>query len=117
MTEMGTPQTAEEAETAIAPTLRKVTEDIYEQLLNSVEDYLKSNAVWNIGSEIQRCRAIERENQKLRFLNRELIDAAQGCLGILASAESNASGRPEWDYVGWRVAAFRAAITGAVYND
>lgn len=40
-------------------------------------------------------------------------DALSGVMGILGSAESNASGNPEWDYVGPRVAAARAALAKA----
>ena len=43
----------------------------------------------------------------------ELLAALQGVINILGSAESNASGNPEWDYVGPRVAAARAAIEKA----
>jgi hypothetical protein len=40
-------------------------------------------------------------------------DALVGAMPILASAESNASGNPEWEYVGPRVAAVRAALQQA----
>lgn len=40
----------------------------------------------------------------------QLIAAMQGAMNILGSAESNASGNPEFDYVGPRVAACRAAL-------
>ena len=43
----------------------------------------------------------------------ELLEALQGVMDILGRAESNASGNPEWDYVGPRVAAARAAIAKA----
>lgn len=44
----------------------------------------------------------------------ELLAALSGAIDILGIAESNASGNPEWDYVGPRVAACRAAIAKAV---
>lgn len=40
----------------------------------------------------------------------ELMEALQGVMPILGSAESNASGNPEWDYVGPRVAVVRALL-------
>jgi hypothetical protein len=46
----------------------------------------------------------------------DLLDALQGVMDILGRAESNASGNPEWDYVGPRVAAARAAIAKAVQS-
>ena len=42
-----------------------------------------------------------------------LIEALAGVMDILGRAESNASGTPEWDYVGPRVAAARAALANA----
>lgn len=43
----------------------------------------------------------------------ELLAALEGAMPLLARAESNASGNPEWDYVGPRVAAVRAVISKA----
>lgn len=43
----------------------------------------------------------------------KLVAASEGVMDILGRAESNASGNPEFDYVGPRVAAFRAAIKEA----
>ena len=43
----------------------------------------------------------------------ELLEALAGVMDILGRAESNASGNPEWDYVGPRIAATRAAIAKA----
>lgn len=43
----------------------------------------------------------------------ELLAALEGVMPILGLAESNASGNPEWDHVGPRVAAVRAALTKA----
>lgn len=43
----------------------------------------------------------------------DMLAVLEGAIGILGIAESNASGNPEWDYVGPRVAACRAAIARA----
>jgi hypothetical protein len=43
-----------------------------------------------------------------------LAGAMQGVADIVYRAESNASGNPEWDYVGPRVAAFRAALVTTI---
>lgn len=43
----------------------------------------------------------------------ELYGALTGLEGILATAESNASGNPEWEYVSKRISAARAALSKA----
>lgn len=43
----------------------------------------------------------------------DLLEALADVMGILGRAESNASGNPEFDYIGPRVAAARAAIAKA----
>lgn len=40
----------------------------------------------------------------------DMLEALQGAMDILSRAESNASGNPEFDYVGPRVRACRAAL-------
>jgi hypothetical protein len=52
-------------------------------------------------------------NSRLIAASPELLDALVGAMDILGRAESNASGNPEWDCVGPRVAAARAAIAKA----
>ena len=61
---------------ASAPMLRDCAEAVYEQLLYSVQDYLKANAEWNIGAEIDRCRKIEIENIELRATIHQLRENA-----------------------------------------
>lgn len=85
------------------PFCRKAAEDIYEQLLNCTQDYLRDNAEWNIGVEIDRCRKIEHDNTQLRIRNQEVERALAGLTDIMARAESNASGTPDWDVVSTRV--------------
>lgn len=51
--------------------------------------------------------------RRLQLAAPDLLAALVDCMGILGSAESNASGTPEWDHVGPRVAAARAAIAKA----
>lgn len=81
-----TPQNSDEVADAIgstldafvkasSPRIRRVTEDIYEHLLNDVQNYLRDNAEWNIGAEIDRCRVIEVHNLELRTVKAELLDA------------------------------------------
>lgn len=52
-------------------------------------------------------------NARLIAAAPDLLAAMEGVMNILGSAESNASGNPEWDYVGPRIAAARAAIAKA----
>jgi len=85
------------------PFCRKVAEEIYEQLLYTTQDYLRDNAEWNIGAEIDRCRKIEHDNTQLRIRNQEVEQALAGLTDIMARAESNASGTPDWDVVSSRV--------------
>lgn len=98
------------------PFLRKVSEELYEKLLWSVQDYLRENSEWNIGQEIERCRRIEHENTQLRMIKADMLTAMRGVQDILNRAESNASGNPEWDVVNSRITYFRhvlAKATGA----
>lgn len=84
----GTPRNSEEVAKAIGPTLdafvkqaeapiRRVVESIYEQLLFNTQDYLRENAEWNLGGEIDRCRRIEADNRDLRKTNAALIEALE----------------------------------------
>jgi hypothetical protein len=43
----------------------------------------------------------------------DMLSALKGVMDILGRAESNASGTPDWDYVGPRVAAARTSIRKA----
>jgi len=69
---------------ASAPMLRDCAEAVYEQLLYSVQDYLKANAEWNIGNEIDRCRKIEIENIELRATIHQLGENAAKAAGEYA---------------------------------
>lgn len=46
----------------------------------------------------------------LRARNDALVKAGHGLNGILGTAESNASGMPNWEFVSARINAFRAAL-------
>jgi len=46
----------------------------------------------------------------------DMLAALHGLAGILATAESNASGNPEWEHVSAKVKAARAAIAKAVQS-
>lgn len=94
------------------PACRKVAETIYETLLDTVQDYLRENAEWNIGAEIDRCRKIEHDNTWLRGRNAELERALESlnCSDILGVAESCASGTGRWEFVNERITRARAVI-------
>lgn len=105
-------------EAAVEPHVRKATDDIYERVMETVQDYLRDNAEWNIRTQID---TAEREARTLRAKNAELKDQFDACyfalLGlkpILDTAESNASGNPEWEFVSARVTSARAAMAKAV---
>lgn len=89
---MSGPQNSAEVAQAIGPTLdlfvknaapaiQRATEQIYERLLYDVQDYLRDNAVWNLGAEIDRCRKVEAENRELRTSQAELVEALRADLG------------------------------------
>lgn len=93
-----TPQNSAEVAVAIRPTLdqfvigaipaaRKVADEVYEHLLYSVQDYLRENAEWNLGGEIDRCRAIEADSRALREVNSCLLEALERCLNFIANTE------------------------------
>jgi len=52
-------------------------------------------------------------NARLISAAPDLLEVLKGVMDILGRAESNASGNPEWDFVGPRVAKARAAIAKA----
>lgn len=93
-------------EVALGPVIQRASEHFYEQTLSDVQQFLKDNVEWNLGNEITRCREIER-------VNRELLEALHGLNGILGTAESNASGTPQWEFVSSKINAAREAITKA----
>ena len=70
---------------AAAPYLKNAAEQLYENLLYSVQDYLRDNAEWNIGEEIARCRRIELYNVQLHQSNADLLAAAQLALSVAES--------------------------------
>jgi hypothetical protein len=103
---MSGPQNSAEVAEAIGPTLdlfvkqsaaaiQRATDDIYERLLYNVQDYLKDNAEWNLGAEIDRCRVIEASNRELRSTQAELLDALRDVLALEVVAKSAA----DWDKI------------------
>jgi hypothetical protein len=115
------PATAlEGVEAAVEPHVKAATDRIYEDVMLSVQDYLRDNAEFNIGQQIataDREAAYARGKLVDMTADRDRMFAALTSLKpILDSAESNASGNPEWEFVSGRVNAARAAIakvTGA----
>jgi len=67
---------------ASAPYLQKVTDHIYERLLDGVQDYLRENGEWNIGVEIDRCRQIERDCAILELINKRLLETLRTIAGL-----------------------------------
>lgn len=68
---------------AAKPRLRLCAEAVYEELLHSVQDYLRDNAQWNIGTELDRCRRTEAENRDLRAVQSDLLNLAYQYLSDL----------------------------------
>ena len=104
---MTTPQNSAEVAEAIGPTLdrfvlasapmlRDCAEAVYEQLLYSVQDYLKANAEWNIGNEIDRCRKIEIENIELRATIHQLGENAAKAAAEYAERVAVLEGALQW---------------------
>jgi hypothetical protein len=91
---------------AAEPTIRKVAETLYEQLLWVTQDYIRENGEWNIGQEIERCRKIEHENTQLRMRHIEMLSALKSfrqhvirnaCAWV--DAESGSHHNPVWLHV------------------
>lgn len=92
-------------------------DEAYAAIMESTQDYLCDNAQFNIASKLEtanREASYAREQVKReRSIKAELLEALQGLSNILNSAESNASGNPEWEAVSKRINAARAAIAKA----
>lgn len=58
------------------PFIRNAADEVYGRLLTTVQDYLIDNARWNIGVRIE---TAEREAQRLRQLNSDLLKALGDC--------------------------------------
>jgi hypothetical protein len=101
-------------EAAVQPLLKKAVDDIYGGLLDATQDYLKDNVAFNIASRIdvaEREATSDRQQMNaMRACYDAMILALHGLEGILATAESNASGNPEWQHVSRRINAARAAL-------
>lgn len=88
----------------------------YEILANSPDcdwyGFKKAHAVAYADTEIEE---VEQEaNARLIAASPDLLEALIGLEGILATAESNASGNPEWEVVSAKINAARAAIAKAL---
>lgn len=60
------------------PIIRKAADSFYDQMLGSVEDYLRDNLDWNLTSHLT---MLERENQRMRTELFE-VDRALGCMSL-----------------------------------
>jgi hypothetical protein len=105
-------------EAAVEPSVKAAAERIYEDVMLTVQDYLRDNAEFNVGQQIatsDREAAYARGKLADMTADRDRMYAALTSLKpILDSAESNASGNTEWEFVSGRVNAARAAIAKAV---
>lgn len=99
---------------ALQPLLKQAADDIYSRLLDTTQDYLADNVAFNLASRISAAESeAASDRQRVREITADrdrLLIAIQGAMNILGNAESNASGNPEWDYVGPRIAAVRTAV-------
>lgn len=80
---------------AAEPTIRKVAESLYEQLLWATQDYIRENGEWNIGQEIERCRRIEHDNTQLRIRHKEMLSALIHARAALHQHYVDWDGEPE----------------------
>ena len=65
------------------PVIRRCAESLYEEFLNSVQDYLRENGEWNIGNQIFHCRKIEDDNYKLRASHADMLDALEAASAMM----------------------------------
>ena len=73
-------QICEAVETATDKTVRKVCDDIYESVMETVQNYLKENVAFNLASTLA---AYEREAVSLRKENARCADIAERMAGAL----------------------------------
>lgn len=104
-------------EKAVQPLLKAAVDNIYAGLLDATQDYLKDNLAFNIASRID-CAERQAYSDRMELANvmRERDDLYIALLGlkpIMDTAESNASGGPEWPYVSKRIKAAWDAIDKA----
>lgn len=59
-----------------APRLKKFTDQLYSDLLDSVQEYLRENANWNLSAQIEQHRKTTRENYELRDRIKQLEEEA-----------------------------------------
>jgi hypothetical protein len=71
------------------------------------------DVVQAIRDQTAAARRVAERCKKAETLNAELLEAMEAVMPLLGRAESNASGNPEFDDVGPRVAGFRVAISKA----
>jgi hypothetical protein len=111
------PLALEGVDTAVEPHVRAASEQIYERIMETVQDYLRDNVEFNIGQKIAtaereaayaRGRLVEVEAQR-----DALYFAAIGLRPILEAAESNASGTEKWTDTSARIHSVRAALARA----
>lgn len=89
--------------------IRKFTDAVYEDLLISVQEYLKENANWNLAQEIDRCRRTETENYRLREQNDDLVTALQ-IISRSRLAGYGLNGKETWDVMAKLVGDFNGEI-------
>lgn len=101
-------------EKAVQPLLRKAVDEVYRGLLETTQDYLKENLAFNIASRIDSAEsqayADRLAAEKLKSRCYDLMAALTILKPIMATAESNASGNPEWDDINRRLTAVRRVM-------
>lgn len=104
-------------EAAVEPHVKAAAERIYEDIMLTVQDYLRDNAGFNIGQQIataDREAAFARGKLVEVMAQRDALFAAMsGLKPILDSAESNASGNSEWPHISRRINSARDAMARA----
>lgn len=63
----------------VQPTLKRLTDGVYCNLLDAMQDYLKDNAHWNLSNEIERVWRIDLQNENLKKQVNSLEDLLQRC--------------------------------------
>ena len=75
----------EQVKSAIAPVAQQAADDIYSRLLETTQDYLVENALYNIG---QRIATAECQAAHDRAVVRELVEALRRAENYIANTES-----------------------------
>ena len=83
-------QICEAVETATDKTVRKVCDDIYESVMETVQNYLKENVAFNLASTLaayeREAVSLRKENARCADIAERMAEALEAVRGIISDA-------------------------------